>query len=67
MRNGTLHVLSAADLRCAAGLSEGRLGSNSYVDLYYNDEKIGATQVLSVSLALSRALARAHARVLSPL
>ena len=57
MRKGTLHVLSAADLRRAGGgLGEERLGSNSYVDLYYNDEKIGSTQVLSPSVSLPPSL-----------
>lgn len=46
VRNGTLHVLSAADLKSADSLGSEQLGSDPYVDIYYNDEKIGSTRVV---------------------
>lgn len=46
VRKGTLHVLRATGLKSADSLDQEQLGSDPYVDVYYNDEKIGSTRVI---------------------
>jgi hypothetical protein len=45
-QNGTLHVLDASNLQSADKLDHEQLGSDPYVDIYYNDVKIASTRVL---------------------